>query len=198
MTEHPQEPRAAGHRNLTASVLVALGAIATTQAASAAPPATTSVSVDPQAFLHQMGSVGAGVHDPSTIVRCNDEFWVFYTGAGTPSYRSKDLVNWTHGPHAFPQPPGWVHQAVPANRGNDFWAPDVMKVGDKYLLFISASSFGKNTSAIGVASVIPSMRPARRRQCHPFAPVSCLRASVSPSRQSHPFRAEVPASSLPV
>ena len=74
MTEHPQEPRAAGHRNLTASVLVALGAIATTQAASASPPATTSVSVDPQVFIHQMGSVGVGVHDPSTIVRCNDEF----------------------------------------------------------------------------------------------------------------------------
>ena len=28
------------------------------------------------------------VHDPSTIVKCGNEFWVFYTGRGIPSYHS--------------------------------------------------------------------------------------------------------------
>jgi arabinan endo-1,5-alpha-L-arabinosidase len=42
---------------------------------------------------------------------------------------------------------------VPANRsGRDFWAPDVIHIDDRYLLCYSASSFGKNTSAIGLVT----------------------------------------------
>ncbi len=105
------------------------------------------------AYLKQMGDRGVGVHDPSTIVRCKDEYWMFYTGRGTPSYRSKDLVTWERGPVTFVQSPPWVRKAVPANRGGlDFWAPDVTKLGDRYLLYFSVSTFGKNTSAIGLAT----------------------------------------------
>ena len=57
------------------------------------------------------------VHDPSTIVKCKDQYWVFYTGRGVPSYRSKDLVKWEAGPHVFDATPGWVAHAVPENRG---------------------------------------------------------------------------------
>jgi arabinan endo-1,5-alpha-L-arabinosidase len=63
------------------------------------------------------------------------------------------MVNWTAGPRPFTSPLPWVAQAVPGNRGgNGFWAPDISKVGDRYMLFISASAFGKNTSGIGVAT----------------------------------------------
>jgi arabinan endo-1,5-alpha-L-arabinosidase len=120
-----------------------------------APPTTAPAETDtpsPQQILHRMGDRGIRVHDPSTIVRCGDEFWVFCTGPNTPSYRSKDLITWTRGALGVANPPAWVRQAVPGNRGNDFWAPDVMRVGEKYLLFFSVSTFGKNTSAIGVAS----------------------------------------------
>jgi arabinan endo-1,5-alpha-L-arabinosidase len=110
--------------------------------------------VDPAAAarLKQQGSVGVGVHDPSTIVECNGEYWTFYTGRGIGSWHSKDLVTWTAGPRVFANPLPWVTEAVPANRGLDFWAPDVFHLGDKYILYYSASTFGKNTSAIGVAS----------------------------------------------
>ena len=49
------------------------------------------VQVDPaaQARLEQMGSRGIGVHDPSTIVKCKDTYWIFCTGRS--SYFSKDL-----------------------------------------------------------------------------------------------------------
>ncbi len=107
---------------------------------------------DPQTVLRRMGSRDIGVHDPSTIVKCKDEYWVFYTGRGTPSWHSKDLVHWERGPRANINPPAWAKEVVPQNRGGSFWAPDVIKVGDKYLLFFSVSSFGKNTSAIGVAT----------------------------------------------
>lgn len=111
-----------------------------------------------QALLRQSGSRGIGVHDPSTIVKCNDEYWIFFTGRNTPSIHSKDLITWTRGPLANSAPPPWVRDAVPQNRGNDFWAPDVIKVGNQYMLFFSASSFGKNTSGIGVATS-PTLDP---------------------------------------
>jgi arabinan endo-1,5-alpha-L-arabinosidase len=33
-----------------------------------------------------------------------------------------------------------------------YWAPDIIKLGDRYLLYYSVSSFGKMTSAIGLAT----------------------------------------------
>jgi len=40
-----------------------------------------------------------------------------------------------------------------------FWAPDVIRLTNGYFLFYSVSSFGKNTSAIGVAST-PALDPS--------------------------------------
>ena len=102
--------------------------------------------------LDQSASRGIVTRDPSDIVKCKDEFWVFYTGRGVPSYHSKDLVHWESGPAVFRAPPEWVAKNVPENRRMSCWAPDVMKVGDRYLLFYSVSSIGKMTSAIGLAS----------------------------------------------
>ena len=51
--------------------------------------------------LAQTASRGIVTRDPSTIVKCKDEFWVFYTGRGIPSFHSKDLVKWEPGPPVF-------------------------------------------------------------------------------------------------
>jgi arabinan endo-1,5-alpha-L-arabinosidase len=109
---------------------------------------------DPNVILLQkLGKRPIRVHDPSTIVQCKDRYWLFYTGRATPSFYSKDLVTWERGPATFKTPPEWVAKAVPGNRsGLDFWAPDVRKVGNRYLLYFSVSTFGKNTSAIGLAT----------------------------------------------
>jgi beta-xylosidase len=81
----------------------------------------------------------AFVHDPSTIIKCKDEFWVFTTGRGVPSWHSKDLANWEHGPSVFTSnAPPWVAAAVPANRGMNYWAPDVTYVKGRYLLYYAA------------------------------------------------------------
>jgi len=61
-------------------------------------------------------------------------------------------VKWESGPAVFSNAPGWVAENVPANRRLDYWAPDIARVGERYLLYYSASSFGKNTSGIGLAS----------------------------------------------
>ncbi|HEY3855878.1 MAG TPA: arabinan endo-1,5-alpha-L-arabinosidase [Verrucomicrobiae bacterium] len=102
--------------------------------------------------LEQSASRGIVTRDPSDIVKCKDEYWVFYTGRGVPTYHSKDLVKWERGPAVFKTAPEWIASAVPENRNMSYWAPDIMKVGDRYLLYYAVSSFGKITSAIGLAS----------------------------------------------
>jgi arabinan endo-1,5-alpha-L-arabinosidase len=120
-----------------------------TAGAAATPPSDAAAA----AKLEALGSRGVRIHDPSTIVKCKDEYWVFYTGANVPSYRSKDLLHWEPGPRAFTTPPAWVREAVPRNRnGNDFWATDVIRVGERYLLYYSVSSWGRNDSVIGLAT----------------------------------------------
>jgi arabinan endo-1,5-alpha-L-arabinosidase len=102
--------------------------------------------------LKQTASRGVITRDPSTIVKCKDEFWVFYTGRGIPSLHSKDLVRWEPGPPVFQTAPEWIAAAVPENRNRSYWAPDIIHLGDQYLLYYSVSSFGKMTSTIGLAT----------------------------------------------
>jgi arabinan endo-1,5-alpha-L-arabinosidase len=123
-----------------------------------AAPVTQPSGADLQKILLNLGNRGIRVHDPSPIVKCKDQYWLFITGANTPSFHSSDLVTWIPGPRANANPPAWVRQAVPLNRGTDFWAPDVIKIGDRYMLFFAVSSFGKNTSAIGV-TMNPTLDP---------------------------------------
>lgn len=110
-------------------------------------------------WLTRLGSRQMRVHDPSTIVKCGDEYWLFYTGPGVASLHSKDLVKWERGPAVFTNAPAWAAQAVPANRWIYYWAPDVVHLGDRYLLYYAVSSFGQNRSAIGLATN-PTLDPA--------------------------------------
>ena len=93
---------------------------------------------------------GVRAHDPSTIVKHNDDYWFFGTGPGVRAYRSRDLRHWEAGPRVFDDVPAWVRKFTKEDR---LWAPDVIRAKDgRYLLYYSASSWGKNTSAIGLAS----------------------------------------------
>lgn len=115
--------------------------------------ASPSAADGDAAWLAQLGSRGVRAHDPSTIAECKDEYWVFCTGRGIPSYHSKDLVTWEPGQHVFTNALSWVAKAVPGSFSDrDFWAPDITHAGDRYLLYFAASRFGKNTSAIGLAT----------------------------------------------
>jgi len=102
--------------------------------------------------LEQTASRGIVTRDPSTIVKCKDEYWVFYTGRGIPSFHSKDLLKWEAGTPVFQTAPAWIATAVPENRNMNYWAPDVIHLGDQYLLYYAVSTFGKITSAIGLAT----------------------------------------------
>ena len=68
--------------------------------------------------------------------------------AGVQVRRSKDLVTWEF--H------GWALDGVPTDGAAwsgaiGLWAPDVVRVGDEWRMYWSASTFGSRTSAIGLA-----------------------------------------------
>lgn len=101
--------------------------------------------------LEVTASRGVVARDPSTIVREGDTFWVFYSGIGVKSLHSKDLVTWENGPAVFDKAPEWISKEIPKNDG-EYWAPDLMKIGGRYLLYYSISSMGAMHSAIGLAT----------------------------------------------
>jgi arabinan endo-1,5-alpha-L-arabinosidase len=91
------------------------------------------------------------LHDPSTIVKEGDRYYLYYTGNGVNTKYSNDLIGWQNGPRVFNSAPAWTETEVPANNGN-LWAPDIFKYGNEYRLYYSVSSFGSQDSAIGLAT----------------------------------------------
>ena len=113
--------------------------------------ATSATSATDTAALDGLGRREAFVHDPSTLLRVGDTWWLFATGRGVSVWRSADRTRWERAGSVFSETPSWVTGVVPGQRGH-FWAPDVVRVRDRVLLYFSVSSFGKNTSAIALAS----------------------------------------------
>lgn len=95
-------------------------------------------------------------HDPTAVRDDDGTFYLFstdaYSGgpvrAGVQVRRSRDLVDWEF--H------GWALDGVPEagarwSGAAGLWAPDVVRVGDEWRMYWSASTFGSRTSAIGLA-----------------------------------------------
>lgn len=97
------------------------------------------------------------MHDPSTVLFRDGRYWCFTTGMGVQALYSVDLDNWHEAPSLFESPPSWVNDVVPGHRGH-FWAPDVIELDGRYLVYYSVSAFGKRTSAIALASS-PTLDP---------------------------------------
>jgi hypothetical protein len=107
----------------------------------------------PARMLAQMPIVGDYfAHDPSTMIKDGNRYYVFYTSERIRYKYSTDLRNWTHGGVIQPStPPTWATTAVPNFDGN-YWAPDVAFFNGKYHVYYSVSSWGTIDSAIGLAT----------------------------------------------
>jgi len=97
-------------------------------------------------------------HDPSTVIKCKDRYYIFATGQGIVSRSSADKVFWNAGPKVFANRPAWTTNAVPGFAGT-FWAPEVLYVSNRYCLYYSVSTFGSQVSAIGLVTN-PTLDPA--------------------------------------
>lgn len=96
------------------------------------------------------------VHDPA-LIRQGDTFYLFSTSGGgrrgggiIPIRRSRDLHDWTLSGYVFERMPDWTSQEIPGSRGA--WAPDISHYNGRYHLYYSVSTFGRNDSAIALAT----------------------------------------------
>lgn len=111
------------------------------------------------AMLFAQGSMNTFVHDP-VMIKQGSVYYIYYTGNLTPFKTSTSRYSgWKERGSAFSSGPAWIASTVPANDGHDFWAPDISFRDNKYWLYYSVSSFGKNTSAIGLATN-PTLDPS--------------------------------------
>jgi arabinan endo-1,5-alpha-L-arabinosidase len=89
-------------------------------------------------------------HDPA-MIKVGKTYYLYCTGQGVTVWSSLDRVNWKSEPPVFLSAPEWATGAVPGFKGY-IWAPDISFLKGRYYLYYSVSMFGKNTSAIGLAT----------------------------------------------
>lgn len=88
-------------------------------------------------------------HDPVMAYE-QGTYYLLSTGMGIQWATSKDRQSWVVQPTPFIEEiPQWTHDSVPGFR-NHVWAPDIIKWHNQWWLAYSCSTFGKNTSAIGL------------------------------------------------
>lgn len=121
--------------NALKSILVAAGIFAAViMSAQPGRPQTGSVVQYPDA------------HDP-VAAYCDGRYYVFTTGMGVMS--SDDLENWRFEKPVFEETPQWAK-----DKGFRWmpWAPDIQYHNGLWYIYYSYSVFGRNISAIGVAT----------------------------------------------
>ncbi|WP_246853538.1 arabinan endo-1,5-alpha-L-arabinosidase [Rufibacter aurantiacus] len=91
------------------------------------------------------------VHDP-VMVKQGNTYYLFSTGHGISVWSSTDMQNWKKEKPVFATAPEWAVKEVAGFKDNHIWAPDISFYNGKYYLYYSISAFGKNTSAIGLAT----------------------------------------------
>lgn len=89
-------------------------------------------------------------HDP-VVAFCEGKYYLFTTGFNVGVMSSDDMKIWKPEKPAFEESPKWALDRVPGYRGHT-WAPDIIFHDGTWYLYYSCSSFGKNSSAIGVAT----------------------------------------------
>ncbi|HEY1128073.1 MAG TPA: arabinan endo-1,5-alpha-L-arabinosidase [Roseateles sp.] len=93
-----------------------------------------------------------GAHDPTLLIQA-DRWFVFTTGKGLQRLESSDAgKTWRRLAPVFSEAPAWWADAVPDHKGVDVWAPKLFEHRGRVWVLYSISTFGKNRSAIGLAS----------------------------------------------
>lgn len=100
--------------------------------------------------------IGHDCPDPGVMLDTDGKWALVCTSGGAPDaypiYESSDLVGWTQKGHIFPsgKRPAWAT--------GDFWAPEIHRVGGRYVAYFSA----RNTDgmlSIGAASATSRLGP---------------------------------------
>lgn len=102
-----------------------------------------------------------GVHDPS-VIKDKGNYYTISTHGFYQFRVSSDLIHWvdekkscfdnTSIKRELSEGIKYCNVEVPISRseGSPFWAPDIIKIGGKYYMYYSISSFGSTLSYIGL------------------------------------------------
>ena len=144
-----------GRRRLSAVLLVALAAVASAPAGGPGPSDAAAAGAGPAAVAAAAAPPGPGlvtgdvtVHDPS-MIRTPAGYLLTSTHDAIAARTSPDRIRFTRTQAALASVPRWVRLY---NSSGDVWAPDISFHDGTYYLYYSASSFGSNRSAIGLAT----------------------------------------------
>lgn len=96
-------------------------------------------------------SFNNGAHDP-VLIFSEGKWYMFYTSFGLRFKSSEDGLNWTDEKAVFKGRPEWAGDYLSSAPSINIWAPDIFYYRGIYYLTYSISSFGKNSSVIGLAS----------------------------------------------
>jgi beta-xylosidase len=92
------------------------------------------------------------LHDPGTMIKDGNNYFIYGDGQGIDGITSTDLRNWNAAPVVFPNgPPAWTSNSVPGFTGY-FWAPDIAYFNGRYNLYYACSEWGTINSAIGLVT----------------------------------------------
>lgn len=91
------------------------------------------------------------VHDP--VMAFEDSlYYAYYTSRNIGMMTSRDRQTWTvRRDGMLTDIPAWTRDSVPGFKSH-IWAPDIMRWHGRWWMAYSCSTFGKNTSAIGLLS----------------------------------------------
>jgi arabinan endo-1,5-alpha-L-arabinosidase len=110
----------------------------------AGPAATTTTHLD------------IPVHDPSMFFD-GSRFYLFATGGLLSIRSSPDILTWSPAGTIFSAVPAWI-TAMLGTTPTDLWAPDISYLNGQFRVYYAGSSFGSNTSVIGLATS-PTLDP---------------------------------------
>ncbi len=119
--------------------------------------------------------------DPS-IIHVGNTFYAYATNANGKHIqvaRSHDLVNWDLLPDAMPTLPSWAQ-----SNGSYVWAPDVIQIGQKFVMYYTARDIQSDRQCVGVATSDTPEGPFKDTHSHPLVCQADLGGTIDPS----PFR----------
>ncbi len=106
-----------------------------------------STGTDPYPLPGTVSGSGTRVHDPFMMRDSGGTYWLYGTNNTIAS--SSDRINFASAGSALNPVPSWT---TTYTKGGTLWAPNLVYMNNQYYQYYSTSSFGSQTSAIGLAT----------------------------------------------
>lgn len=135
---------------LLALLIAGCGGLQNQQAAPGAATTTQQATIPRGDFENPV--IKSDFPDPS-ILHAGNLYYAYATnafGRNVQVASSNDLVHWDLLSDAMPSLPAWAAVAQPGS--SYVWAPEVIQIGDKYVMYYTARDMQSNKQCVGVAT----------------------------------------------